>query len=67
LPRHGLVFNGGRPGTYRIYLDNLRIRHADGSTTPIWTTAKDTRYRKEPGNAAFDGVTVRAVPVSAVR
>ena len=67
LPRHGLVFNGGRPGTYRIYLDNLRIRHADGSTTPIWTNAKDTRYRKEPGNAAFDGVIVRAVPVSAVR
>ncbi len=30
-------------------------------------TAKDTRYRKEPGNAVFDGVTVRAVPVSAVR
>ena len=38
LPRHGLVFKGGKPGTYKVYLDNLRIRHADGSTTPIWAS-----------------------------
>jgi arylsulfatase A-like enzyme len=67
LPRHGFVFKGGKPGTYKIYIDNLRIRHADGVTTRIWADAKDTRYRKMEENKSFTGVTVRAVPASTVR
>lgn len=66
LPRHGLVFKGGKPGTYKLYLDNLRLRHADGSTTPIWTKAKDTRFRKIHDTDLFTGVQVRAVQLSAV-
>lgn len=66
LPRHGLVFKGGHPGTYKIYLDNLRIRHADGSTTPIWTSGKDTRFRKIEDSGLFTQVRVRAVPVAEV-
>jgi hypothetical protein len=62
LPRHGIVFRGGKPGTYRIYLDNLRIRHADGTTTPIWLAGKDTRTRKIADTDLFKGVRVRAVP-----
>ncbi len=64
LPRHGLVFKGGKPGTYKVYLDNLRIRHADGSTTPIWTNGKDTRFKKIADSETFTNVTVRAVPAT---
>jgi len=62
LPRHGLVFLGGHVGTYTIYLDNLRIRHADGTTTPIWLEGKDTRAPKIADTDLFKGVQVRAVP-----
>ena len=62
LPRHGLVFRGGKPGTYKVLLDNLRIRHADGTTTPIWTNGKDTRMKAIPDTALFKDVQVRAIP-----
>ena len=61
LPRHGIVFKGGKPGTYKIYLDNLRIRHADGTTTPIWLDGKDTRKQKIADTDAFKGAEVRAI------
>lgn len=67
LPRHGFVFTGGRPGTFKVYLDNLRLRHADGSTTPIWTTAKDTRYRPIADSEFFRGIRVRTVSSDQVR
>ena len=66
LPRHGLVFVGGKPGTYKVSLDNLRIRHADGGTSPIWTSGKDTRFRKIEDSGAFTHVRVRTVPASEV-
>lgn len=62
-PRHVIVFTGRKPGTFRIYLDNLRIRHPNGSTTPIWTSAKDMRFRPPPENPLFKKLSVRAVPV----
>jgi len=67
LSKHGVVFNGGKPGTYTIYLDNLRIRHADGTTTPLWTSGKDTRTAKFTANEKFKDLQVRAVPVSQVK
>jgi arylsulfatase A-like enzyme len=67
LGRHGVVFTGGQPGTYTIYLDNLRLRHADGSTEPIWTNSKDTRAKKVADNELFKDVQVRAVPAAEVR
>ncbi len=66
LPRHGVVFRGGKSGTYKIYLDNLRIRHADGSTTPVWSNGKDTRFRKIEDSELFTNVTVRTVPAADV-
>jgi hypothetical protein len=66
LPRHGLVFKGGQAGTYKVYLDNLRVRHADGSTSPIWTNGNDTRFRKIEDSETFTNVRVRAVPASEV-
>ena len=67
LPRHALVFMGGHPGTYTVYLDNLRIRHADGRTTPIWTSGKDTRARKIADSAAFKDVRVTTVAAASVK
>ncbi len=66
LPRHGLVLKGGKPGTYKVYIDNLRIRHADGSTSPIWTHGKDTRFRDLEDTEQFTHVRVRTVPVTDV-
>ena len=43
------------------YLDNLRLRHADGSTTPIWTSGKDTGTSKFNANELFKDLQVRAV------
>ena len=66
LPRHGLVFKGGKPGTYKVFLDNLRLRHLDGSTTPIWANGKDTRFKKIADSGAFSNIAVRSVPVAEV-
>lgn len=65
LPRHGLVFRGGKSGTYRIYLDNLRIRHSDGSTSSIWSSGADTRTKKIADTDAFKNISVRSLPLSA--
>jgi hypothetical protein len=67
LPRHGLVFRGGQRGTDKVYLDNLRIRRADGSHTPIWTGGKDTRYRPIADSELFTGIRVRTVPSDQVK
>ena len=61
-----MVFRGGKPGTYKIYLDNVRIRHADGSTTSVWANGKDTRFRKIEDSELFTNVTVRTVPAADV-
>jgi arylsulfatase A-like enzyme len=66
LPRHGIVFKGGKPGTYRVYLDNLRIRHADGNTSSIWANGKDTRFPKIDDSGRFTNVRVRPVPAAQV-
>ena len=64
LNKHGVVFTGGTAGTFTIYLDNLRIRHGDGSTTPIWTNGKDTRFRKIEDSDLFKSIQVRAIPAA---
>ena len=64
LGKHGVIFFGGKPGTITVYLDNLRIRHADGSTTPLWTNGKDTRSEKLKDSELFKDVKIRAVSVS---
>lgn len=64
LGKHGVVFIGGDPGTFSIYLDNLRIRHADGSTTPLWTSGKDTRAGAVQDSELFKDLQIRAVNVA---
>ena len=66
LGKHGVVFTGGTAGTFTIYLDNLRIRHADGSTTPLWTSGKDTRAGAFKASEFFEDLQVRAVNVAEV-
>jgi len=65
LRNHAMVFRGRRAGAFRIYIDNLRIRHGDGSTTPIWQDDSDTRSSLPldlpPG---FSDVAVRAVELA---
>jgi hypothetical protein len=66
LGRHGLIFSGGTPGTYTVYLDNLRIRRADGSTSSLWSDRTQTRARSIADSPSFKNIRVRAVPLSEV-
>ncbi len=60
---HAVVFTGGRAGTHRIYIDNLRIRHADGRISFIWREGGDTKYHRNlVCPVGFRVVGVRAVP-----
>jgi hypothetical protein len=61
LGNHGLVFSGGTPGTYTVYLDNLRIRHADGSTSSLWSDRSQTSKRKVMDSAGFKDIRVRTL------
>ena len=66
LGKHGVVFSGGKGGTFTIYLDNLRIRHLDGTTTPLWTSGKDTRAGKFKESEFFKDIQIRAVSAAGV-
>lgn len=66
LSKHGVVFTGGKSGTFTIYLDNLRIRHADGSTTPLWTNSKDTRASKFTATEHFKDLQIKTVNITDV-
>ena len=67
LNRHAMVFAGGKAGTYKVYLDNLRIRHADGSVSSLWTNGKDTRFPKNLAcPAGFGDLSVRAVSQTSI-
>jgi arylsulfatase A-like enzyme len=66
LGKHGVVFTGGTPGTFTVYLDNLRIRHLDGTTTPLWTNGKDTRTAKFEATELFKDLKVGTVDVKDV-
>ena len=65
--RTSIVFKRAKPGTYKVYLDNLRIRHSDSSTTPIWTSGKDTKVKKIEDTDLFKDIKVRTVSVAEVR
>jgi hypothetical protein len=54
------ALRGGTPGSFTIRLDNVRIRHADGSTSPVWTDAAHTQTRPVRDTATFKGVQVRS-------
>lgn len=66
LGKHGVVFTGAKGGTFTVYLDNLRIRHLDGSTTPLWTSGKDTRAAKFTASEFFSDLKIRTVSVDEV-
>ena len=67
FPGHALVLKGAKPGTYRVYLDNLRVRHGDGTTTAIWEGGGDTRAKKMADTEVFKAVNLRAVPVEQIK
>ncbi len=64
LARHALVFTGSRAGTYRVYLDNLRIRRADGTTIPVWTDARHTISKRIPDSETFKNMQVRTISLA---
>lgn len=66
LGKHGIVFTGGKAGTFTVYLDNLRIRHLDGRTTPLWISGRDTKTAKFTPNELFTNLEIRAVKVEEV-
>ena len=55
------VFRGGRAGTFTIRVDNVGIRHVDGSESPIWTEAAHTQIRPIRDTPAFRSVRVKTV------
>jgi hypothetical protein len=55
------MFKGVKPGTYKIYIDNLRIRHADGKATSLWASGRDTRTARVQETDLFKNVTVKTV------
>lgn len=59
--RQACVFTAARAGTFTIHVDNLRIRHADGSTAPIWTDSPHTQFRPMPAGPSFTDLRVRTV------
>lgn len=61
LGKHGVVFTGGVAGVFTIYLDNLRIRRADGSVEPLWTSGKDTRVGPFKESKSFKDLQIRAL------
>lgn len=63
LGKHAIVFSGGKSGTYTVYLDNLRLRHTDGSSSAIWANGKDIRNGKFEDTELFTNVRVRTVAV----
>lgn len=64
--QHGLVFNGKKTGTYHIFIDNVCIRHADGSTSPVWSDARETAgFRGNTDHPAFKDLSVGTVTYSA--
>lgn len=64
--KHGVVFNGGTPGTFTIDLDNLRLRHADVTSTLLWSSGKDTRAGAFQANEFFKNLKIRAMDVADV-
>jgi len=60
-----LVFEGNGPAEYRLYLDNLRIRRADGSAVVLYRDGPPPvrRLRPTPGDTE---IAVRAVPLAEV-
>lgn len=63
-PGHAIMFKGiNKPGKYKVYIDNLRIRHVDGKTTPLWSSGKDTKTVKAQENELFKDIKVRTVDV----
>jgi hypothetical protein len=66
LGKHGVVFTGGHAGTFTVYLDNLRIRHLDGSTTPLWSNGKDTRAGKFTPNEFFTDLKISAIKANEI-
>ncbi len=67
IPGHAIVFKGAKPGKYTLYLDNLRIRHADGGTTSIWASGKDAAPVKIQDSELFTNVRVRSIPLDQAR
>lgn len=66
LGKHGIVFTGGAAGVFTVYLDNLRIRHADGSASTIWSSGKDTRAVKFTPDEFFTDLEIRVISVEEV-
>jgi len=63
---HAIVFKAAEPGTQKMRLDNLRVRHAYGSITPLWKSGENTDAKKIADIELFKAVQVRAIPLSAI-
>ena len=61
-----LVFDGREPAEYRLQLDNVIVRRADGSTVPLYVDGAPAG--KVPAETpGYSGVSIRTVTATAAR
>jgi hypothetical protein len=54
-----LIIDGNKPATtYHLYLDNVIVRHADGSATEFYTSGKPPEQKRYENPPAFTDVSV---------
>lgn len=61
--KHGVIFAGGKSGTFTVY---LRIRHAAPGTTSLWTSRNDTRAGRFIANEFLTHIEMRGFRVKEV-
>jgi arylsulfatase A-like enzyme len=64
---HAVYFHSGRPGKFKIYVDNLRIRRANGTLLPVWENNLHNRIvipRQLPDS--FQDLKIRAVQLTEI-
>lgn len=60
-------FEGDAAGNYTQFIDNVSVKHADGSSTPIYTDGEPTAHELKQHEGYSKYLTVVPVPRSSVR
>jgi len=59
-----LIIDPKKPATYHFYLDNILVRHADGSATEFYASGQPPEQKRYENPAAFTDVSVKVVDES---
>ncbi|MFT5493356.1 MAG: arylsulfatase A-like enzyme [Limisphaerales bacterium] len=58
---NGVFFYGGEPGRFKVYIDNVRILRANGTSKPVWLGQDDLQLKRPKLPPGFEKLTVRTV------